>query len=68
MKIGPSLELSDHGLPTSDPGPGTVPVPGWDGEHEWISWIPFEDLPNAFNPREDYIITANSKYYHFQSF
>ena len=48
-------------IPIRAQGDGTVPVPGWDGEHEWISWIPFEDLPNAFNPREDYIITANNK-------
>ena len=48
-------------IPIRAQGDGTVPVPGWDGTHEWLGWIPFEDLPHVFNPEEDYIVTANNK-------
>ncbi|MGH2585708.1 MAG: penicillin acylase family protein, partial [Dehalococcoidia bacterium] len=35
------------------------PVPGWTGGHEWTSSIPFEQLPQAINPAEGFIATAN---------
>ena len=38
-----------------------VPVPGWDGEHEWKGDIPFEELPRSTNPDCKYIITANNR-------
>jgi len=38
----------------------TLPVPGWTGEYEWQGYIPFEELPFAFNPPEGYIVTANN--------
>lgn len=40
---------------------GRLPVPGWDGEHEWRGNIPFDQLPRAVNPPEGYIVTANNK-------
>ncbi len=40
-------------------GDGTVPVPGWTGEYEWLEFIPYEEHPYAFNPPEGYIATAN---------
>ena len=39
---------------------GLYPVPGWTGEYEWGDYIPFEDLPYAYNPPEGYIVTANN--------
>ena len=39
---------------------GQYPVPGWTGEYEWQRYIPFEELPYAFNPPEGYIATANN--------
>jgi penicillin amidase len=39
---------------------GTLPVPGWMGEYEWSGYIPFEELPNTFNPPSGYIATANN--------
>jgi len=39
---------------------GILPVPGWTGEYEWQGYIPFEDLPFAFNPTEGFIVTANN--------
>jgi penicillin amidase len=39
---------------------GLLPVPGWTGAHEWQGYIPFDDLPSAFNPAQGYIVTANN--------
>jgi penicillin amidase len=39
---------------------GKYPKPGWTGTYEWQGYIPFEDLPYAFNPPEGYIVTANN--------
>lgn len=41
--------------------PSPLPVPGWDGEHEWQGSIPFEDMPRYINPSEGYIVTANNR-------
>jgi penicillin amidase len=40
---------------------GLVPVPGWTGEYEWQGYIPFDELPSAFNPSTHYLVTANNK-------
>ena len=42
-------------------GDGTVPVPGWTDDYEWDGWIPFDELPRAFNPDEGFLCTANNK-------
>ncbi len=42
-------------------GDGTVPVPGWTDEFEWVGWVPFDDLPRAFNPEDGFLCTANNK-------
>jgi penicillin amidase len=42
-------------------GDGTVPVPGWTDQYEWEGWIPFDDLPRAFNPQDGFLCTANNK-------
>jgi penicillin amidase len=38
-----------------------VPVPGWTGEYEWQGFIPFDELPRAFDPAQGYLVTANNK-------
>lgn len=40
---------------------GTLPVPGWASEYEWQGFIPFGELPHAYNPPEGYIATANNR-------
>jgi penicillin amidase len=40
---------------------GLVPVPGWSGEYEWQSYIPFDELPSVFNPSTHFLATANNK-------
>ncbi len=47
-------------IPIRKHGDGRMPVPGWTGEYEWEGYIPFEQLPYAFNPDEGYIVTANN--------
>ena len=47
-------------IPIRASGDGSMPVPGWTGEYEWMDYIPFDELPRAFNPPEGYIVTANN--------
>jgi len=48
-------------IPIRARGDGRVPVPGWTGEHEWIGYVPFEELPHLDNPPQGYIATANNR-------
>jgi len=47
-------------IPIRAAGDGRTPVPGWNNQYEWTGFIPFEDLPNRFNPPEGYIVNANN--------
>ncbi len=38
---------------------GDLPVDGASGDFEWQDFIPFEQLPTAFNPPSGMIVTAN---------
>ena len=38
-----------------------LPVPGWDGAHEWTGMIPFEEMPVLRDPAAGWIATANSR-------
>jgi penicillin amidase len=40
---------------------GIVPVVGWTGEYDWNGYVPFEGLPQFFNPSDGLIVTANQK-------
>lgn len=51
---------------------GLLPVSGSDGEHEWLGFVPFEELPSAQNPKGDFFASANNRpagldYPHFLS-
>ena len=48
-------------VPMRAKGQGLVPVPGWTGEYEWTGYIPFDELPRAYNPAQGYIATANNR-------
>jgi penicillin amidase len=48
-------------IPIRKKGDGTMPVPGWNGEYDWNGWVPFEELPQAFDPPAGHIATANNK-------
>jgi penicillin amidase len=48
-------------VPLRAGGHGLVTSPGWSGEYDWTGFIPFDELPMAFNPPTHYIATANNK-------
>ncbi|GHO95651.1 peptidase S45 [Reticulibacter mediterranei] len=48
-------------IPTRTQGQTLLPSPGWTGEHEWTGLIPFEELPQSFNPEQHFIVTANNR-------
>jgi penicillin amidase len=48
-------------VPLRAKGDGSIPVPGWSGEYEWIGEIPFEEMPHALNPECGYIVNCNNK-------
>ena len=39
--------------------PGTVPRPGWTGDHDWLGFVPYEALPRVYNPPGGAVVTAN---------
>ncbi|MGH8738291.1 MAG: penicillin acylase family protein [Burkholderiales bacterium] len=40
---------------------GLAPAPGWEAKYDWAGWIPFDELPQSYNPPEGEIVTANQK-------
>ncbi len=48
-------------VPVRRKGDGSVPVPGWTDEYAWTGAIPFEELPQAFNPPGGRIVNANNR-------
>ncbi len=40
---------------------GRLPVPGWIADYDWDGFIPFEELPQHYNPVKGYHYTANEK-------
>ena len=48
-------------VPIRASGDGSLPVSGADDGHEWKSYIPFEKLPNIYNPPSGVIATANAR-------
>ncbi len=48
-------------VPIRAKGDGSVPVPGWSGEYEWVGEVPFEEMPHALNPEQGYLVSCNHK-------
>ncbi|MBU1671258.1 MAG: penicillin acylase family protein [Actinobacteria bacterium] len=48
-------------IPQRKRGDGTIPYDGSDPENEWDGYVPFDRMPRCLNPREGFIVTANSK-------
>lgn len=48
-------------IPIRAHGDGSRPAGGWAGEAEWIGWIPFDELPHAYDPPQHLIVTANHR-------
>ena len=49
-------------IPIRDGFSGAVPVPGWDGKHEWKGYVPTAQQPHLKNPDRGWIATANNKH------
>ncbi len=48
-------------IPVRAKGQALVPSPGWTGEYEWTGLIPFDELPQSYNPEQHFIVTANNR-------
>ncbi|HEX7969528.1 MAG TPA: penicillin acylase family protein [Stellaceae bacterium] len=48
-------------VPIRARGDGWLPVPGWSGEYDWTGYIPFDQLPQGFNPPSGRFVSANNK-------
>ncbi|MFQ5663013.1 MAG: penicillin acylase family protein [Terriglobia bacterium] len=48
-------------IPLRRRGRGQLPVPGDSNQFDWIGYVPFEGLPQAFNPPEGVLATANNR-------
>jgi penicillin amidase len=47
--------------PVRGKGYGVAPMPGWTGEYEWTGFVPFEELPHAYNPPTHWVASANNQ-------
>jgi len=41
--------------------PGYWPAPGWDPKYDWTGFVPFEQMPTAYDPPEGFIVAANQE-------
>ncbi|GAC1640315.1 MAG: penicillin acylase family protein [Ktedonobacteraceae bacterium] len=48
-------------IPMRAKGQTLLPSPGWTGEYEWTGLIPFDELPQSYNPEQHFIVTANNR-------
>jgi penicillin amidase len=49
-------------IPIREGFSGALPVPGWDGKHEWKGYVPTGQQPHLRNPDRGWIATANNKH------
>jgi len=49
------------GIPKRKGFTGELPVPGWDGKHEWAGYVANREQPHLRNPRQGFLINANNK-------
>jgi len=64
--------VSPARVPIRRKGDGSFPSPGWTGEYDWASFVPFDELPRIYNPTGGIIVNANGRlvpddYRHFIS-
>ncbi len=48
-------------VPVRKSGEGLYPAPGWTGDYDWTGFIPFEELPQLYNPAKGQIANANNR-------
>jgi penicillin G amidase len=48
-------------IPIRRTGDGALPYDGATADGDWTGFIPFAELPQLYNPKEDFIVTANQR-------
>lgn len=48
-------------IPVRGKGHGIVPSPGWTEEYQWKGFVPFGELPHAYNPPTHWVASANNQ-------
>jgi penicillin amidase len=48
-------------IPLRRTGDGRLPYDGSTNDGDWVGYVPFEELPNLYNPKEGLIVTANQR-------
>lgn len=48
-------------IPIRNKGQSLLPSPGWTDDYEWTGYIPFDELPQTYNPEQHFIATANNR-------
>lgn len=48
-------------VPVRRAGDGSMPVPGWTGEYDWIGTIPAPALPRRLQPPRGLLVNANNR-------
>jgi penicillin amidase len=48
-------------IPIRKAGDGSVPLPGWSSDNGWTGYVPFERLPQLYNPASGLIVNANNR-------
>ncbi len=57
-----NIGLRSNGLiPIRRNGDGLLPLPGWTDEYEWEGFVPWDELPQFYNPPSGLIVTANEQ-------
>jgi penicillin G amidase len=48
-------------VPIRKTGDGSLPYQGWTDEGEWVGYIPFDKMPQLYDPPSGIIVTANNR-------
>lgn len=48
-------------IPIRAAGDGEYPAPGEDGAHDWTGYVPYDQLPFAYNPAQGFIVASNNE-------
>ncbi len=48
-------------IPIRAEGDGWLPAAGWNDDHEWTGYVPFDGLPQALDPPSGRFVSANNK-------
>ncbi|MDQ7048298.1 MAG: penicillin acylase family protein [Enterobacterales bacterium] len=48
-------------IPIRVSGQGLEPQDGWSGDYDWKGYVAFDDLPELYNPKQGFIVSANNE-------